>query len=334
MGSRRKLLYCAGRLLDALTAEVLGAWPLVREQYDLTEYRVVLGLRSGAEVVIWEDEEAAWLREGDRTTCLTEGRVRLPRFEGHPQASLLRQLHHELLVNIVPAGPVPNLLVYARPWYRDSAMVAMCLQRTGNLHVLADWIAGLREPFDRNNAGNCEPDNLGQLLYLISLSGASDHPLIPAILDAAEELREGDHIVGITDGVPHPVYQTKWLKLGLRALGLPDPWAIPPVYDSYSSLFWMDFRERHVRGAPFGSDSAANYPYLAWAEAHFHGWPAPSLNCPGTVAGGVSPLTWEAHASEANYERMGIVGEEYVRLRLSTPHTWHAAEVFLFTLGD
>jgi len=65
-----------------------------------------------------------------------------------------------VLVNIVPAGPVPNLFVYRKPRCRDAAMVCMVLQRTGNLHLVADWIASLRRPFDLNNARNREPDSL------------------------------------------------------------------------------------------------------------------------------------------------------------------------------
>ena len=347
MGARRKLLYRDGQLLDALSGELLREWSVAAAEHEPGEYRVTLDLRGGGQVAIWEDEAATWLSEGGEAQRLSEGRVNLPRFGAHPQARLLRRLHHELLVNIVPAGPVPNLLVYAKPWYRDAALVAMCLQRTGNLHLLADWIAGLREPFDGNNGGNCEPDNLGQLLYMVSLvaprsagkveggKGAGGHPLVPEILAAAEGFRRGDHIVGLTDGAEHPAYQTKWLKFGLRALGLPDPWVIPEVYDSYSALFWMDYRDEHVAGERFASEGATLYPYLAWAGAHFHGWPPPSLVPPlGGESGGleVFPLTWEAHASEADYSRMAIVGPEYAQQRISVPHTWHAAEMFLYAL--
>jgi hypothetical protein len=45
------------------------------------------------------------------------------------------------------------------------------------------------------------------------------------------------------------------------------------------------------------------------------------------------PLTWEQHASQARYEGMKIVAEEFVRQRLAAPHTWHAAEVFLYLTG-
>jgi hypothetical protein len=50
-------------------------------------------------------------------------------------------------------------------------MMCMRLERTGNLGLVKDWILTLREPFDCNNAGVCEPDNLwaSSILDLTSL---------------------------------------------------------------------------------------------------------------------------------------------------------------------
>jgi len=59
--------------------------------------------------------------------------VKLPTFEGHRYGRVLRVLHQELLVNVTPAGPVPNFFVYSRPWYRDGAMMALAFRETGNL---------------------------------------------------------------------------------------------------------------------------------------------------------------------------------------------------------
>jgi hypothetical protein len=377
MGHRRKLLYTSGFLYDALTGELLRHWADPIEEWEPEEYRLTLESR-GLGATLWEDEEALWLMDHSSLLRLSAAPVSLPRFEGHPQAALLRRLHHELLVNLVPIGPsgahgpVPNLLVYRQPWYRDAAMVLMVLAETGNLGLVADWVRGLTEPFDRNNAGHAEPDNLGQLLYMIGLvsesrgtpdtetaSGLTVGPLIPVILQKAERCRRGNHLVGLTDGAEHPVYQTKWLKYGLRALGLADDWEIPQVYDPYSALFWMDYRDQHVPGPPFSQQAADRYPYLTWAEAHFHalaldvcragtcapprlpscraGTCAPPSRCaPPTCAPPQSldphqfPLTWEAHASEADYAGMRLAGPEYEAERLCVPHTWHAAEMWLY----
>jgi hypothetical protein len=327
MGARRKLLYRCGKLLDALTGEVVRKWDVTEERIDSAAYCVEMVLRDGGVVRLVEDEEAAWLEEGGERQCLSAVPVRLPRFEGNTHAALLRGLHQELLVNIVGGAPTPNLLVYPKPWIRDGAMVAMCLEQTGNLPLIEQWMMSLRDPFDRNNAGIEEPDNLGQTLYLVSLIADEAHPVVETVLKAAKEFERGRHIVGSTDGSEHPVYQTKWLKYGLRALGLDDPYVIPAAFDAYSALFWMDFRDQHVPGPPFDASAGERYPYLAWAEAHFHGWEPPARLCNPTY-----PHTWEAQASEADYGRTEIVCEESARCRIAAPHTWHAAEAFLYLL--
>jgi hypothetical protein len=42
------------------------------------------------------------------------------------------------------------------------------------------------------------------------------------------------------------------------------------------------------------------------------------------------PLTWEAKASQADYRGMGLIDQAYVDANFGTPHTWHAAEAFLY----
>jgi len=44
------------------------------------------------------------------------------------------------------------------------------------------------------------------------------------------------------------------------------------------------------------------------------------------------PLSWEASASQADYEGMRAVSAEYVARRICAPHTWHAAEMFLYLM--
>ncbi len=326
MGNRQKFLYRDGTLFNALTGKAVHQWKVAKETIQPCEYTVRSNTSDGKKIIITEDEKAVWIQEGVKQLSLTEGTVNLPKFKGHPHASLLRILLHEILINIVDTKPVPNFLVYSKPWYRDAAMVAMCLQKTDNLHLIKPWILKLDEPFDRNNSGNREPDNLGQVLYLISLAADSSHPLVEKVLRTIPQFRKGKHLEGSTDFSAHPVYQTKWLKFGLRALGLEDPYEIPAVFDSYSALFWMDFKTAHVQGPAFSKKAMTNYPYLVWAEAHFHDGPPPmSLQ-------EQYPLTWEAHASQANYAGMKLVSKEYTDRKICAPHSWHAAEMFLFLL--
>ena len=328
MGHRRKLLYRAGALRDARTGETIGAWDAGAECFEPAEYRVRLDTPGGT-VRISEDEHGVWLEESGKRCCLTSFPVLLPRFDGHAHAGVLRALHQEILVNVTEAGPLPNFFVYDRPWFRDAALMLMCLARTGNLPLVQDWVRGLRDPFDRNNGGQEEPDNLGQVLYMISLAGGADHPLVPEILAAVPRFLSGRSLTGLTDYGEHPVYQTKWLKYGLRSLGLDDPYEIPAVRDSYSALFWMGFREAHVDGPCFSPETLRDYPYLNWAEAHFYGdrWPAPALT-PGR------PLSWETRASEANYHGLTPLLPELADRKCAAPHTWHAAEMFLYLTPD
>jgi len=204
-------------------------------------------------------------------------------------------------------------------------MMALCFAATNNLDLIAPWINGLSQPYDYNNKGVAEADNLGQALFLISLVSNASHPLVAKVLKEVSKYLRGNHICGLSDYAEHPVYQTKWLKYGLRALGLPDPYTIPAVSDSYSALFWMDFRDQHVAHPRFDAEHLAKWPYLNIAEAHFYNDPIPLP----TLA---YPLTREAEATEAHYWRMSLVGQNYVTQRLAAPHTWHAAELFLYLL--
>ena len=119
---------------------------------------------------------------------------------------------------------------------------------------------------------------------------------------------------------------TKWAKLGLSSLGLADPYVVPAVQDSYSALFWMAYKNTYVKG--HDANNRGPYPYLGWASDHFHGTKT------SPIGNRDYPLTWEQHASQARYEGMKIIAEEFVRQRLATPHTWHAAEVFLYLIGQ
>jgi hypothetical protein len=325
MGSRTKLIYRRGELVEAGTGTVLRSWNVAESDIQPSAYRVLLRTEDDHTVTIWEDESGVWVDDGDRREAFDATPLRLPRFENHPRPALMRRLLHELLINVVNGEPVPNLFVYPKPWYRDAAMVALCFERTGHLDLILDWILGLREPFDRNNAGHPEPDNLGQVLALISLVSDASHPLVGTILRLIPEFRQDNHITGLTDFSKHPVYQTKWLKYGLRRLGLADPYEIPHVEDTYSTLFWMDYRNETVEGPRFGPVTRQNYPYLAWADAHFRNEPPPM-----SVDETLYPLTWEAHASQADYAKMEVVSERFVPARRCEPHAWHAAEMFLY----
>jgi len=327
LGDRPKLLYCGGSLWDVSRRTPVQTWPVVTEHFRPADYAVDLDLSDGQRVTICDDEDALWIDRHGQRTVIGQCPVCLPRFDDHPHAHLLRVLLGEILVTIDTGAPLPNHLAYRKPWYRDAAMAAMVLAKTGNLHLIRDWISSLAEPFDRNNAGDEEPDNLGQLLYLISLTTDASHPLVARVLRQAHRFAEGHHIVGRTDGAPHPLYQTKWLKFGLRSLGLPDPYRLPDVADSYSPLVWWAFTDHNPHEPYFDPRQRELYPYLAWAEDHFYdAHVTPPSAQPGC------PLSYEAHASQANYQAMRIVDPAYATDQIAAPHSWHAAEMFLYWL--
>ena len=209
-------------------------------------------------------------------------------------------------------------------------MVGLALEHTGNTGLLREWVQGLSDPFDRNNAGLEEPDNLGQALTLVALAGFdATHPVVAPALAAARAVTRNGCLEGLSDFAPHPVYQTKWMKYGLARLGLDDPYRIPAVYDAYSALFWMDYQDQHVPGPRFPDSLAVPYPYLKWAEAHFYNEPPPF-----ELAGRSSPLTWEAEASQANYAAQSRFFPTLALERRAAPHTWHAAEMFLLLASE
>jgi hypothetical protein len=101
---------------------------------------------------------------------------------------------------------------------------------------------------------------------------------------------------------------------------------VPEIADSYSALFWMDYRDIHV--ITRDAEDREKYPYLGWACDHFHGVKK------SPISNRDYPLTWEQNASQADYGGMSIVDDIYVKQKLATPHTWHAAEVFLYLLDQ
>jgi len=326
MGSRAKYIYANGQLRNALTNKVIRSWDVEEDLIVPPSYTVAIRTKDGKTVFISEDESAVWIEVGGKREAISVGQVKLPDFKDRKHELVLRVLHQELLLNVIDGKPVPNFFVYSKPWYRDGAMMAMAFEETENLHVIKDWILSLHEPYDRNNGGETEADNLGQALYLISLVSDKSHPLVPIIQREFPRFEKGDWIEGRSDFANHPVYQTKWAKFGLCSLDLDDPYSVPKMKDSYAALFWWTYKADDMPGQSLLSND--NYPYLCWAACHYAG----KKN--GKLSDRAYPLTWEAHASQAKYNGMSPIGETYKRKRLCAPHTWHAAEAFLYLIEE
>lgn len=328
MGGRQKYVYQKGKLFMLPQWQEAASFPVLKEEFFPDRYRVELTLTDQSKVLLAEDEEEFYMELNGHRTPLARGSLVLPDFEPSPYASALRILLHEVLFNIMDGKPLPNLFVYSKPWYRDGAMMAMVLQETGNLDVIRDWVLSLTECFDRNNAGNREPDNIGQALYLISLVSDAGHPLVKELVACAHDIYIDGILQGEIDHGYHPVYAAKWLKYGLAALHLHNDWVeIPDVEDNYSTLFWMDYRNTHHPAPRREYDE--NYPYLWWAEQHFYKEPIEPRYLQVTY-----PMTNETNASEARYEGIRRLSAEYAERRNASPHTWHAAEMFLYLIDS
>ena len=336
MGNRCKLLYKNGQVIHALTGAIVENWDIVEEVIVPNEYAVLLQTRDGKSVAIFENENAVWIQSDNKTTriCGTEKPIHLPDFEDFRFSEILKVLHHELLINVIESKPVPNYFVYQKPWRRDAAMMAMCLQKTGNVDLIKDWVLSIDDPYDHNNGqGQGKPedeaDNLGQTLYLLSFFSDSTHPVVSKIRSEATRFEiqdeHGRYIRGRSDFQEVPVYQTKFLKYGLAALGMKDPYTIPNIPCNYSSLYWWGYKANHVHQEYGFSDY---YPYIGWARDHFNG----EKNNP--VSNRDYPLTWETRASEADYPGMAVIDSIFVEQKTCSPHTWHAAEIFLYLLDS
>jgi hypothetical protein len=327
MGNRRKLLYKAGALYDALTGELLRSWSPIHEQIVPHEYAVKWQTRDGKTYSLREDETGVCLRVEGTQTYLTGNPVHLPDFKGSSHAHVLKVLLHEILVNVQDGKPLTNFLARTAPTYRDGAIISESLRRTGNLALVKDWILGLKEPFDYAREGEREPDNLGQALFLISMVSDKGHPLVNEIMNQATAFRNTDYIDGRTDAAEHPVYQTKWLKFGLKSLGLQDPYKIPVAFDPYSSVFWMDFRDIPSNGPPFPEKTKEACPHLAWAEAHFHNWDPPM-----PIGAKAYPLSWEVQDEKNPPYGMSIISPDFLERRIAAPQARHASEMLLYYL--
>lgn len=327
MGNRRKLLYKGGALYDALTGEILRSWNPIEEQILPHEFKVKWQTREGRQYSLEEDDQGVTLKVEGTQTILTGGPIHLPDFQGSGHGPAMKILLHEILINVVEGKPLTNLLVQSNPTYRDAAIICEVLRQTGNIGLVKDWILSLSDPYDYAT-GQKDADNLGQALFLLSLVTDKEHPLVAKIVHAAGILRKFDYIEGRTEGGEHPVYQTKWLKFGLKKLGLEDTFKFPLAFDSFSSVFWMDFRDIPNNGPPFTEAVKESAPHLAWAEAHFHGW-----DPPGPLPAKGYPLSWEVVGSDQPHPLgMALIGPELVEKRIVTPHARHAAEMLLYLL--
>lgn len=334
MGNREKFIYKEGGLLiDFSTNEVVYTFNVKREKFLYDRYMVVVWTNDGKTYLIKENSYGAYLYDITdneerlvKTLCESEY-INLPDFEDYEYPEQLRILHQEILVSFLGDSPVPNIYTYKKPWYRDGAMMALVLEKTKNLHLLRSWALSVKSLYDKNNKGNCEPDNLGQLAFVLSFFVDKNYPLIAEIYNEAERIAENGILTGLTDYGHHEIYSTLWLKYAFDRLDIRTDFInIPKEFDRYARMFWMDKSEVET-ATPFENEYDEFYPYLTWATYHFNG-----DEIDKSLLKIKYPMSWEIKASEANYDLIAPLSEEYAKGKCSAPHSWHAAEMFMYLI--
>ena len=323
MGHREKTVYKDGKLIKVSDNSVLYKWDVEKEDFIFDRYTVILTLKNGETVKICENTEGVFVNG----KCIASSKLNLPDFEEYKYAKQLRILHHEILISFRGTEPVPNIYVYSKAWHRDSAMMALVLEKTGNTELMRPWAESVTELYDRNNKGNREPDNLGQLAFVLSFFVDKDYPLVKEIVKEAERIMENGCLTGITDYNHHEIYSTLWLKYGLARLGIDTGFiSIPQRFDDYARMFWMDKSEVET-ATPYENGYDELYPYLWWARQHFTGAPIDD-----SLLDIKYPMSWEIKASEADYEAIAPLSKEYAINKCGAPHSWHAAEMFMYLI--
>ena len=332
-GPREKYIYKeGGELICFSTGEVVCKFDVKREKFLFDRYRVVVWTNDEKIYDIFENEEGVYIcdisnGEGEKKCLTSSVRINLPDFEEYEYSAQLRILHGEILSSFLGNEPVPNIYVYKKAWYRDGAMMALCLEKTGNLHIMKSWALSLTELYDRNNKGNCEPDNLGQLAFILSYFVDKSYFLIEQIVNEAKRIMENGLLTGLTDYSHHEIYATLWLKLALERLNIDTSFIkIPCEFDSYARMFWMNKTEVETT-TPYANDYCEKYPYLTWAVWHFNGDKVDEKYLEVKY-----PMSWEIEASEANYEAIASLSSEFAKNKCGSPHSWHSAEMFMHLL--
>lgn len=273
-------------------------------------------------IKIYENENGIYMDVNGITTILDDSiKVNIPDFNEYEHEEELRMLFNEVMVNVTEDGPKPNFIAYDKVWYRDAASVAMFLKETDNLDHIKNWLNNISKIYDEQN-GEKEVDNLGQVLYLLSLSDYKNQKLIDEILNEAENLKtEQGYIQGVTDGSIHPIYQTKWLIYGMKSLGIDySEYAVPEIEDSYSNLMWFD-REKD-KGKLNLRD---RWQYLYFANLHYN---KVKIEYKHTKY----PISNEIMPAKADFENMNIINKNYEEAKIVAPHSWAASEMFLYLL--
>ena len=328
LGNRRKLLYKDNKLIDLETKYNVYSFDLNTSLVIPNLYTVLILTNDGEYIKIKEDNNGVHYITKDKDTIIkgTDNYIELFEFSNQKYQNIKKVLYNEILFNIKDSIIYPNILVYDKPWYRDAALASMVLKETNNTDLISSWVKNISEIYDKQNNGNKEPDNLGQLLYILSTQKNINYKLVNKIENEAKGISKNKkYLSGTTDFKERPLYQNLWYKFGLESLGKKYIYDLPQLVDDYASTAWWsnDFKPNN-----YILNLGSEYPYLIYANYH--------TNKNGTIplSSSIYPLSWEKNASEAKYDKMTILDDYYYNNKISPLHTWSASELLLLLLDE
>lgn len=330
MANRRKLLFLEDKLLDISTGEVLYTFDVKELLLVPNKYEVLIQTKNNDFIKIYEDEEGIHYNKNnhDKIITGTSFKINLYSFTNQKYQNIKKVLYNEILFNIKDSKIYPNIIVYDKPWYRDAAITAMVLKQTNNTSLIADWVNNITEIYDKQNNGIAEPDNLGELLYLLSTQENINYDLVDKIEEEAERIatsnENGYYLFGQTDYSNQYLYQNLWYKLGIESVGRNFDFDISNLEDDYSKLAWWSTKTNTQEDMGYNE----LFPYLTTAYHH-------TLKTNKLVLNkNVYPLSWEQHASNADYSKMLFISDWYSNEEISPTHTWTASELLLYLLDE
>ena len=331
MGNRKKLVFLENGLLDLDSNNYLYQFDVKDYKIIPNIYTVIIETFNGEYIKIYEDNLGVHYNTNDIDIIIegTDSYIDLYDFNNQEYSNIKKVLYSEILFNIKDSVIYPNILVYNKPWYRDAALASMVLKQTNNTNLISPWVSNITEIYDYQNNNMAEVDNLGELLYIISTQEEYNNDLIAKIEVEAKRLAsvnpEGYYLNGYTDFSIKPLYQNLWYKLGIESIGGVFEFDISSISDEYGVLTWWS---NHNRDIKYHKYTSYDFPYLQMASYH-------KLEKGKFVVNkDLYPLSWEANASEANYQNMHILDDYYVKSRISPTHVWAASEMLLFLLDE
>lgn len=330
MANRRKMIYQNNKLIDLETKKIIKEFN-VKEQFIIPNiYTVIIETKNGDYVKIYEDNEGIHYIKNDKEEFLDTNKVNLYDFSNQKYKNIKKELYGELLFNIKNKVIYPNIIVYDKPWYRDAALTCMVLKQTNNTNLIDEWVNNITEIYDMQNANVKEPDNLGELLFILSTQENRNEELIDRIEEEAERIANsnpnGYYIYGQTDFGNQYLYQNLWYKLGIESVGREFKFDLSIIpEDSYSKMaWWSDYKTSNNSGETMSED----YPYLTYAKYH----KIKNGDIPLNIS--IYPMTWEKNASQAKYENYDKVDEIMHYENISQVHSWSTSELLLLLLDD